>query len=493
MTEKSSYKKIFKSAGVFGGVKLFQIIATIIRSKIVAIYLGASGMGISGILVSSSAMVQSVSELGLNFSSVREISQSLEHSDESKLKRIISIFLRLILFSSIFGMFLLIIFSPILSKIAFGNHDYIWSFIILSLLVFFNTFSGGLQSILQGTRKLKSIAKATIIGTALSIFISLPIYIYYGINGIVPALVISSFLTFIINYYFTREKIVLGEKINHKVIIEEGKDMLQLGFTMVFVNLLSTLVPFLINAFIKNKGSLSDVGLYQAGLSLTTQYISLVFAAMTVDYFPRLSEVNRDNLKVKQFANQQSEIMLLIIIPLLIGLIIIAPILIKILLTSQFIIISNFVRLMSIGLFFQAASYSMGLISFAKGDKNTFIKLSVIGNISWLLFSIVGYNFNGLSGIALFYIFHSIFCFLLVYFTIAKRYNYAMSKSFFKLLALGATLLFTVYILNTIWVNTLTYSFSFLLLTLIFIYFFSILNKKTGFLEDFTINKKLIK
>lgn len=490
MTDKSSYRKIFKSAGLFGSVKLFQIIATIIRSKIVAIYLGSSGMGISGILVSTSTMVQSVSELGLNFSSVREISQSLEHSDEYKLKRIISIFLRLILFSSIFGMILLIILSPILSKIAFGNIDYVWSFIVLSLLVFFNTFSGGLQSILQGTRKLKTIAKSTIIGTVLSVFISLPFYIFYGIKGIVPALVISSFLVLIINYYFARELINFREKIAPKVVFEEGKQMLQLGFTMVFVNLLSTSIPFMINAYIKNKGSISDVGLYQAGLSLTTQYISLVFAAMTVDYYPRLSEINHDNVKIKDLANQQSEIMLLIIIPLLIGLIIVAPFLIKILLTSEFIIISNFVRLMSIGLFFQAASYSMGLISFAKGDKNTFIKLSIIGNISWFLFSVVGYSRNGISGISFNYIIHSIFCFFLVYFTIKYRYKYTISRSFLGLLILGTTLLFVVYILNTILVSTISYFISTLLLVFVLIYFISILNKKIGLFVEFKLFKK---
>ena len=481
MEENNSYKAIFKSASLFGGVKLFQIIATIIRSKIIAIYLGANGMGFSGILVSTTTMIQSVSELGLSFSSVREISQS--NTDESKLKRTISIFIRLLIISSFLGVLLLIIFSPFLSLISLGNKTYTLTFVALSLLILFNTLSGGLQSILQGTRQLKSIAKVTIISTVISVLISLPFYIYFGVKGIVPALILTAFSNFLLNYFFTRNSIVFSTNITFKELREEGKEMIHLGTIMVFVNLLGTIVPFLINAFIKYKGSIIDVGLYQAGLSLTTQYISLVFAAMTVDYFPRLSAINSDNRKVKELANQQTEIMLLIIIPLLSILIFIAPLLIKILLTIEFSIISNFVRLMSIGIFFQAASYSMGLISFAKGDKNTFVFLSIVGNASWIFFSILGYNFYGINGIGSLYILHSIICFLLVYFTINKKYNYSMSSSFINLLILGIISLTVIFYISFTSHNFYGYTFSIFLL--IFISFFSLsqLNKKINFMK----------
>lgn len=490
MKDKVSYKSIFKSASLFGGVKFFQIIFSILRSKIIAIYLGTQGMGISALLVSSATMLQSVTEFGLNFSSVREISESFEKSDKNLYKRKISVFLRLITISSLIGMILMIILAPVLSKISFGSQEYVLSFIFLSLLILFNTLSSGMQSILQSTKNLNSIAKSTIIGTMLGVIFTFPIYIFYGINGIVPALLVSSSILLILNYFYSRKFLFLDNSIKLKEVGKEGKTMIQLGFTMMIVNLLGSIIPFLLNAYIKNLGSLDDVGLYQAGVSLTSQYVGMVFAAMTVDYFPKISAVNNDNLKIKELSNQQSEIMLLIIIPLISGLIIFAPILIKILLSNEFAVISDFVRLMSIGLFFQAALYSIGLIPFSKGDKRTYISISIIGNISWLLFSIMGYKFFGLTGMGLFYIIHSIFSFTITLSVIVVKYQFSMSLSFIRSIIYGFLSLISFYLISSFFVSLLGYIINLILFAIVIYFSISNLNEKIGLHEEYIKFKK---
>ena len=51
--QQSSYRQIMKATSLFGGVQIFQIIISVIRSKFVAILLGPSGMGIVGLLAST--------------------------------------------------------------------------------------------------------------------------------------------------------------------------------------------------------------------------------------------------------------------------------------------------------------------------------------------------------------------------------------------------------------------------------------------------------
>jgi O-antigen/teichoic acid export membrane protein len=466
LSEKSSYKQILKSTSLFGGVKVIQVITSIARGKIVAIFLGTTGMGISGLLLSSTAIVQAISGLGISFSAVREISSANESGDLIKVSRVINVLLRLLLFSAIFGSLLLILLSPLLSAYAFGSRDYIWEFVWLSTLVFFNTFSDGFQSILQANRRLKDIAKATVSSSVLSVLTSFAIYFYYGVQGIVPALITAAFIVFILNFYFVREKVKRSVSMSLKEISREGGEMVKLGSVIMVVGLFGTLVPFLINIYIQKNGSLTDVGLYQAGLSLTTQYVSLVFAAMTVDYFPRLSAIHLDNNKVKNLANQQSEVMLLIIVPLLLGLIIAAPVLIKVLLTNEFLPIINFVRLVSIGLFFQAASHSMGLISFAKGDKTTFFFLGILGNFSWLFFSILGYKTFGLNGIGALFILHCIISFVMVFLVTIKKYKYLMSRAFTKVFVMGLIAISLVLIMILVNPGVITNSVSILIFLL---------------------------
>ena len=56
----------------------------------------------------------------------------------------------------------------------------------------------------------------------------------------------------------------------------------------------------MLSAFISKTGSLSDVGLYNAGLAIVDGYVGMVFTAMATDYFPRLSGVIGDDSKWKQ-------------------------------------------------------------------------------------------------------------------------------------------------------------------------------------------------
>lgn len=446
MKDESSYKQIVKSTSLFGSVQVVQILATVIRGKVLAIFLGTAGMGISSLLLSSINMLQAISGMGLSYSAIREISQAHEVDDNNKLSRIIKIFISLLLVSSLLGAIFLILLSPLLSDFTFGSNEYITEFIFLSSVIFINTLSNGYQSLLTGTRRLKDLSKSTILGSFLSVLVSLPFFYFFGIKGIVPAMIAASLSTFILNYFFARK--INREKVNigTKEVLKEGGEMIKLGFVMMFVGVLSSIVPFIINAYIKNNGSLTDVGLYQAGISITQQYVGLVFTAMSIDYFPRLAAIHTNNKEVMGLVNQQSEVMLLIITPILIALILTAPLVINILLTKEFEPIIQFIRLISIGLLLQAANHSMGLISFAKGDKKSFLFIAIVGNASWLIFSIIGYKIGGINGVGEYFIIHCIISFILVYLLAYKKYNYTMSRDFTKLFFVSIFLVLLVFL-----------------------------------------------
>ena len=63
----------------------------------------------------------------------------------------------------------------------------------------------------------------------------------------------------------------------------------------------------------------ADVGLYSAGFTMIGTYVGMIFTAMGTDYYPRLSAVAKSNELSRQAINQQAEIAILIIAPLLIA------------------------------------------------------------------------------------------------------------------------------------------------------------------------------
>jgi PST family polysaccharide transporter len=42
-----------------------------------------------------------------------------------------------------------------------------------------------------------------------------------------------------------------------------------------------------------------EVGFYTAGFTLLNSYVGIIFTVMSTDYFPRLSSISDDNVKVR--------------------------------------------------------------------------------------------------------------------------------------------------------------------------------------------------
>jgi hypothetical protein len=69
--DKTAYRQIMKATSIFGGVQVFQIIIGIIRSKFIAVFLGPTGMGISGLLQVSIGMIAGLTNFRLSSSTIK--------------------------------------------------------------------------------------------------------------------------------------------------------------------------------------------------------------------------------------------------------------------------------------------------------------------------------------------------------------------------------------------------------------------------------------
>ena len=130
---QSSYRSIFKATSLFGGVQVYQILIQIIKSKFIAVLLGPAGVGIMGLYQSGLQLVQQLSSMGLAQSAVRDVSEANGSNDIKKIARIVTVVRKLVWFTGLLGLIIVICCSPLLSKMSFGNYDYTIPFIILSI------------------------------------------------------------------------------------------------------------------------------------------------------------------------------------------------------------------------------------------------------------------------------------------------------------------------------------------------------------------------
>lgn len=193
-----------------------QILTAIVKGKIVAILLGPTGMGLNSIFNSVINMIAEFANFGLNFSAIRNFSQATETGDKKRLEHVLYVFNKWIIGCAVIGALILIVAAPIISSVSFNNKNYTYSFMWLSLAVMAIIFNKSRLTILQGTRQLNKLAKASLCGSLVGVIIVIPIYVMYGITGILPAIIISAIATWIchgispgkqilrLNYHFNK-------------------------------------------------------------------------------------------------------------------------------------------------------------------------------------------------------------------------------------------------------------------------------------------------
>ena len=172
--ERSSYRQIFKATSLFGGVQVFNILIGIIRVKFVAVLLGAAGVGIIGLFNAPLQLIMSITGLGIAFSAIRNVSEANNSGDKSRIASVITTLRRWSWFTGLLGAIVTISLAPLLSQWTFGNRDYTWAFVWLSVTLLLQAISKGQSAILQGTRRLKDMAKSGVIGSALGLLTSIP-------------------------------------------------------------------------------------------------------------------------------------------------------------------------------------------------------------------------------------------------------------------------------------------------------------------------------
>lgn len=438
--DKSSYQQVFKATSLFGGVQLIQILISAVKSKVIALFLGPSGMGIFRLLKTTVDLVGQITNFGLPTSAVKFIANAFTKGNDTEAYRLIRIFQKLLWITGSLGGLVLLLGAPLISRLLFASAEYTYPIMWLAVAVLFNQLARGQISILQSLRKLRYLAKANLWGSVWGLILIAPLYYFYGEKAIVPAILITFSINLYFSWYYLRKRKMPHFHIGYRQSISEGKEMLKLGLVLSLSSLLTAVSAYVLQLYINAVGGIDEVGLYSAGFLILNTYGGLIFTAMVKDYYPRLAGIADQEDKVRQTVKEQAFIAILLMTPIIVIFLLLAPQVIQILLSKEFVGIIAMVSWGIIGLLFKAVSWSMSYIIVAKGDSKLFIYSDICFISLQLVMNIVGYYYGGLTGLGLsflaYYIFYSIGMYLINHW----RYRFYLPRDFY--LVFGISIFF---------------------------------------------------
>lgn len=481
MNEKqSSYRSIFKATSLFGGVQLFQIIVQVIKSKIIAILLGPAGVGVIGLYQSGIQLVQQMTNLGLSSSAVRDVSEANGTGDIIRISKTVTVVRRLVWITGLFGLLVMALASPLLSRTSFGSYDYTIPFIILSVTLLLDQLSVGQKVLLQGLRHLKDLAQCSAIGVTGGLLISIPFYYWMGIKGIAPTLLLTSACSLLFSWWYSRKIKMRKVELTCKDAFVHGRQMLVMGISMSISGILSTGGAYITRSYIQCIGGIEEVGLYQAGVVIMTTYVGLVMNGIATDYYPRLSSINKDNQMCRETVCQQGEIGVMILAPLLTVCLAFMPIVLRILYSDEFLAANQFIAWACLGMLLRFASWIISFLFVAKAESKLFMLNEIAVNVYTIVLNILGYKYWGLSGIGIAFAFSYCLYFLQVYFIAKQRYNFYFSTSFIKCFSIQLLLVIASLVVALLIYGVLQYILGLLIILVSIIISLRELNQRIG-------------
>ncbi len=445
---KSSYEQVLKVTSIFGGVEVFKILIRVIRAKFVAVLLGPGGLGIASLLGSTIGLIASLTNFGLATSAVKDVAAAAATKDQKKISRVVIVLRKLVWLTGLLGSVMTFAFSKWLSQLTFGNEEYTLHFVLISITLLFNQLSSGQGVVLRGLRKIKYLVQASMIGSVLGLVTNIPLYYFFGEDGIVPGIILTSITTLLLTYYYSRKVNILKFDVSFRETINEGKQMLNLGLVLSLNSIITLGAAYILKIFISNTGSIEDVGFYNAGFSIITSYVGMVFTAMGKDYFPRLSAVHKDIVKIKKTVTEQAVIALLILIPIIVIFLIYSPIMISLLYSRKFLPIEYMIIWAIMGMLFKALSWAIGFVIIAKNDTKLFARTSVGFNTVFLFNNIIGFYYGGLEGLGISFLINYFIHFIALILITKYRYSFAFNTEIYKIMVVGIILTFLSFILS---------------------------------------------
>lgn len=399
-TRQTLSGRILRTMGLFGGVHAATIALSIVRTKLVAIWLGPMGVALNTIFISTQDLIVTAAGLNLRTSGVRELSAA----DAGRRRRVAGMLLQVALLLAVAGMVATLVLSPALSLWTLGGTSDWWCFAVLSLGVGSAVYLDADLAVLQAYGRFKAMARVTLASATVCTCVAVPLYYGLRLHAVLPVYVITT-VTFML--WARRERRRCCPQPQMPTVREawrEGSPMLRLGLYMTVAAVMERLSSYLFVVYMSNDAPAGYLGIYQAGYTLVSTYVGVIFTAIGTEYYPRLASVSGSRLRTQAFVSHEFKVVALVLVPVVVAFLAFDRLAVRLLYAESFLPMLPYIDVAVCGVVLRAFSYCVAFVILARGDGRTYVVTEAAGAVAGLVLRIVGYRLWGFAGLGWAYV-----------------------------------------------------------------------------------------
>lgn len=389
-------KRVLKATSLLGSTQIMSMLFSLVRMKLLSIWVGELGVGLSGALTQTSDFIGNLSQLGMRTTAVRD----LAGAPPSRRSDVLICIRRYGLLLGLVGTAFLFLFAPALANFTLGSREFTWAFRISALAIVLNSLFGSEAVVLQAFGEYKAIASRAIISSLSGLIIALPLYYFFRANGVPFAIVGYALSAWVTILYLSRRYRSLGAKPSWRSSLALGRGFISVGIILTVTSLVTEGLNLALLGFIGQHGEVA-LGHFQAGYTMLWRYFGVFFVAFSVEFYPRLSRVAGKPRAMQLMLTHQTVVFTLIALPVIALAIAIAPWLIRLLFRESFMpMLPYFVWGMT-GMALRPLSFSMSYSFLAANRGKIFAVTEVASSLIGFALNIAGYSLAGFAGLGL--------------------------------------------------------------------------------------------
>ena len=317
-------KTLFKNSSYLISARVAKFISGVVRSKIIAIYLGPLGAGIISQIMQISTSMYQFTTLGMNDGLIKQIAESdkEEKGFPEKLTSLIKSYIVILTLILIIALIVLIIFSKELTIYVFGDIKY-YAYFLIALASFpfliVNTVS---TAVLRGFKLIKYIARSELIVIIVNLVLFVPIVYFWGITGAAIHIALSLLTILIVNAHYAKKKVLAKMNIRitdtFKANIKRSsiKELLSFAGFGLTAGLAFTITDIATRAIVVSKIGINELGLYTPVIYWGSLFEGFISPSIITYLYPRLSEA-KSNEEIGGIINDSLRFITMLFLPFL--------------------------------------------------------------------------------------------------------------------------------------------------------------------------------
>ncbi len=387
--------RVLKALSVFGSLEVINMACAVVRTKLVALWIGAAGVGVISLFNSTMGMLQYVLLLNLRTGAVSDIAAA----DEAGRGAVCKATTRLGLIIGIVSSIIVAVLSPLLSRVTFGTYDYTWAFAVLSLTMFASAVADSRRAVLQGLARLRRLAVASLWGGVVSTVVAVPMFYCRRMDAIVPVLLVFSFVTaaFLI---VQPTGLSPAKKYKRAELTAPMKSIIRFGGYITVAIGFTLLADYALRVYLNTSASIEAVGHFQAGYTVVNSYVGIIFTAIAMEFYPRLAAMASRRRRAEVIVAHEVTIVQWILLPVVIVFLSADQLIVRVLYSESFIDAVEYMSPAIVGVMLRGSSWCMSYVMLANSDGRAYVVTEIVSSLLMLGLSIAlwqGYGFVGLG------------------------------------------------------------------------------------------------